>query len=427
MGEGERNARRAELAMTQRSRFCAFGASNCHGSTSRAFATFASQSSVGLVADFSTAKTCDRDTPAKSARAVKATPFRFDAKRTFRATSARNSRGSTTRTVERLRHHGIRYPGLFAPSRAQGERGLSAMRKGKPVIVSVVVILLPLTAFLLRTGRLRAACPNWDQKGISDPEWQTAFNECVKTHPRTQCPEITRQAINALNAATFAAIGKCHAAEQHRAQYQAEDTESLRRTQPFTTEEWSSSASQAELDGAADKIRAEAARLKALGDADVGDADGVASLAAQSVKNFEQMATMVAEIAEAEKKCRITQPCMAARAETERKHLAAQAEAKFVGEVALPLCKATINVQQAQADIAREKANPAGVVDLSELHDLGERVQENQDWIKRLSPSYAATRHHAFRGWRSEPACVLGNSNGWDNATDNIVVAPDRQ
>jgi hypothetical protein len=107
--------------MIQRSRFCAFGASNCHGSTSRAVATFAIQSSVGLVADLSTAKTCERETPAKSARAVKATPFRFDAKRTFRATSARKSRGSTLRTVGRLRHRGIRYPGLFyAPEARMG-------------------------------------------------------------------------------------------------------------------------------------------------------------------------------------------------------------------------------------------------------------------------------------------------------------------
>ncbi len=50
--------------------------------------------------------------PAKSARAVRATPFRFAADRTLRATSVRNSRGSTAPTVGAVRNHGIRYPGL---------------------------------------------------------------------------------------------------------------------------------------------------------------------------------------------------------------------------------------------------------------------------------------------------------------------------
>jgi hypothetical protein len=100
------------------SRLGARGASSCHGSTSSAFATFAIQSRVGLVADFSTAKTCERDTPAKSARAVRATRFRFAVARTFLARRARSSRGSTRATVRAVRHHGIRYPGLSRGPRA---------------------------------------------------------------------------------------------------------------------------------------------------------------------------------------------------------------------------------------------------------------------------------------------------------------------
>jgi hypothetical protein len=105
--------------MSQRlSRFAGRGASNCHGSTSSALATFAIQSSVGLVANLRTAKTCERDTPAKSASAVRAIRLRFAVARTFRATSVRNSRGSTPPTLRGVRHHGMRYPGWSRGPRA---------------------------------------------------------------------------------------------------------------------------------------------------------------------------------------------------------------------------------------------------------------------------------------------------------------------
>jgi hypothetical protein len=103
------------------SRLAVRGASSCQGSTSRAVAIFAIQSSVGLVAALSTANTCERDTPAKSARAVRATGFRFAAARTFRATSRRSSCASTASTVEGVRHHGIRYPGLALCRRRRGD------------------------------------------------------------------------------------------------------------------------------------------------------------------------------------------------------------------------------------------------------------------------------------------------------------------
>jgi hypothetical protein len=314
----------------------------------------------------------------------------------------------------------------------------------KQVQVFPLATLLLAAAFLLMTAGADADdCPSADeQKAARDAIYQSTLKDCISKAPdyyaKVECQNVARRAGEALAVTIAAKVARCQAAKLHRAAYEGEASASVARAGVFITDEWLAGASLADLDGAADRIRAEATRLKALGDADVGDADGVASLAAKSVEHFEAMAAMMPTIVEAEKKCRVTKKCMAARedaarqrAEAERKRVAAQAaaqaEAKFVGDVALPLCKATINVQQAQADIAREKANPAGVVDLSELHDLGEKVQENQDWIRRLSPSYTATRQHAFRGWRSEPACVLGNSNGWDNATDNIVVAPDRQ
>ena len=118
--------------MIQRvSRFTVRGASSCHGSTSSADATLAIQSSVGLVAYLSTEKTCERDTPAKSASAVRATPFRFAAERTLRATSVRNSRGSTLGTVGAVRHHGIRYPGRWTVTRTvSGRRRSRAFAEG---------------------------------------------------------------------------------------------------------------------------------------------------------------------------------------------------------------------------------------------------------------------------------------------------------
>lgn len=90
-----------------------FGATSCHGSTSNACATFASQSIVGLVSQASTANRLDRATPAKSARAVSATRRVLANARMFRATSARRSLGSTLATVRALQHSGVRYTGLL--------------------------------------------------------------------------------------------------------------------------------------------------------------------------------------------------------------------------------------------------------------------------------------------------------------------------
>jgi nucleoside-diphosphate-sugar epimerase len=97
------------------SRFALRVARSCHGSTSRAMATLAIQSSVGDVAAARTANTWERETPAKSARAVNATGFRRAAARMFRATSRRSVFASTRSTVEGVRHRGIRYPGLYSP------------------------------------------------------------------------------------------------------------------------------------------------------------------------------------------------------------------------------------------------------------------------------------------------------------------------
>ena len=94
------------------------GARSCHGSTSRAVATFAIQSSVGLVSSASTAKSCERETAAKSASTVNATPFRFAAARTFFATSERSAEASTPSTLRAVFYAGLRYAGWSQRARS---------------------------------------------------------------------------------------------------------------------------------------------------------------------------------------------------------------------------------------------------------------------------------------------------------------------
>lgn len=66
--------------------------------------------------------------------------------------------------------------------------------------------------------------------------------------------------------------------------------------------------------------------------------------------------------------------------EDETKVLALEQKAR--DEVIVPLCQATWELENARAEIAREKANPSGVVDLHELHVAGEAVQNAQDDIQ---------------------------------------------
>jgi len=79
-------------------------------------------------------------------------------------------------------------------------------------------------------------------------------------------------------------------------------------------------------------------------------------------------------------------------------------------DIAVPLCDAVNSLAELKAELAREKANPSGVVDLNELHRIGGEMQVVQDRIKELSPPYIAFRHHAFTTWDSEGACVAENN-----------------
>ena len=98
---------------------------------------------------------------------------------------------------------------------------------------------------------------------------------------------------------------------------------------------------------------------------------------------------------------------MTAWADAYEKTLAAEEQART--DVIVPLCEATWGAENERADIAREKANPSGVVNLRALHDAGERLQHWQDQIADLKPKYAALRKHDFASWQSEGACVAEN------------------
>jgi hypothetical protein len=88
------------------------------------------------------------------------------------------------------------------------------------------------------------------------------------------------------------------------------------------------------------------------------------------------MAGIEKQIAD-EEKCRKTPKCMADR-------------------IAVPLCGTIADRRDATQQLAKEKGNPSGVVDLSVLHDLGQRIQEDNAAIADLKKQYASITHRAF-------------------------------
>lgn len=108
-----------------------------------------------------------------------------------------------------------------------------------------------------------------------------------------------------------------------------------------------------------------------LGGKDVMPADKVA----------EALAEMRGFIAK-ERACRADGKCMAARA-------ARKAAEEFFTSVVSPMCEADKSREAAEAGIAKERANPSGVVDLNVLHSLGAEVQDAKEQIKSLAPAYA--------------------------------------
>ncbi len=82
-----------------------------------------------------------------------------------------------------------------------------------------------------------------------------------------------------------------------------------------------------------------------------------------------------------EETCRATPKCIADRSER---------------RIALDICR-NIDVRKgAYADIAQERSNPSGVVDLNRLHGLGETIQEADSKLATLRKDYARVIHKSF-------------------------------
>lgn len=90
--------------------------------------------------------------------------------------------------------------------------------------------------------------------------------------------------------------------------------------------------------------------------------------------------------------------------------LAIAAEQSARDQVVAPLCQADLLLEHTRAAIARERSNPAGVVDLHLLHQYGQDEQYYRDRVSQLAPAYRSLRKHAFTDWRAEGACVAARN-----------------
>jgi hypothetical protein len=94
---------------------------------------------------------------------------------------------------------------------------------------------------------------------------------------------------------------------------------------------------------------------------------------------FERWAMKTEGDMDSEMKCRASVVCEAER-------------------IAGPLCDAIQDRDDAQRQMAAERRNPSGVVNLATLHDLGERIQIDDATIGNLKARYASKVHRAFNG-----------------------------
>lgn len=145
----------------------------------------------------------------------------------------------------------------------------------------------------------------------------------------------------------------------------------------------------------------------------------LASTPLEAKKSLEQSKAVSKEVRESLAVLRCDEPAMVAKELIDFRAFTARAsawsdqqDARIAAEengrasIVVPLCEAVWGVENAKADIAREKANPSGVVDLAALHSAGNAVQHWQSIVDALKPQYLAFRHHAFTSWRNEGACV---------------------
>jgi hypothetical protein len=158
----------------------------------------------------------------------------------------------------------------------------------------------------------------------------------------------------------------------------------------LSTAPWYADASEDDLNSVDANVSTAMARLAVIA-ADLGQdrqPDSVTAPIAASTAGIPQRVAT-------ERACRASTSCMADRA-------AKKAEVVFYETVVTPMCAADKSRDLARADIARERANPSGTVDRTVLHADGLAIQTAQKSFADLTPRYAKTRRHAWRGWKSE-------------------------
>jgi hypothetical protein len=233
-------------------------------------------------------------------------------------------------------------------------------------------------------------------------EFKRAREECLK-RPQTDFPQCIGKAAQILRAAptpspqeTAAALAACLDGHNRRMALRQAIGASQGRISGIGTSDWLEGATPEQLDRAASSIRSDGVGLRATADSDPnGQVDGVKDLGAKAADALDALASSVEKAVDEEKACRLDKKCMAARAEN-----------KFGKTVVQPLCEAIWGAHNAELMIAQEKANPAGVVDLVELHNQGDALRYWRQQIAAFQAMYKKTRGHNLARWQNEPACV---------------------
>lgn len=133
-----------------------------------------------------------------------------------------------------------------------------------------------------------------------------------------------------------------------------------------------------DLDAASAEVAAARAKLKTLSCPSGDSWDG-----GRLTADFETWATPIESKLAEEKRCRADEECSANRA-------------------ARPLCAALENKKMHSAQMAKERANPSGVVNKSYLNELGHAIQSDDDEIAQGRASYARATKKPF----SEARCA---------------------
>jgi hypothetical protein len=124
--------------------------------------------------------------------------------------------------------------------------------------------------------------------------------------------------------------------------------------------------------------------------------------AAQSQAQFTAWAAALETAVSDEEKCRETPQCLGQR-ETARVELVASPFEAALCEVIRDRHDTLRDQRDAAQDMARERRNPSGVVDMALLHDLGQRIQDDADRVKEddtkiahLKTKFTSIAHRPF-------------------------------